>query len=412
MRYRRGLGSEVSRILFSGGTVVDGTGAPPAPADVVIEGDRILDVGTGLDGDEQVDATGRTLVPGLFDCHVHFKFSGNLDLVDQVLRPFSLGYYEAIHNMEATLRTGVTTVREASGSDLGIKEAVRRGLVRGPRMQISIAMLSQTGGHGDDCLPSGASLSWMKPYPGNPGGIVDGPEEMRRRVRELIREGADVIKVATSGGVLSPNDEPRHAHFRDDELAALVAEASAAGRFVMAHAQASDGIKAALRAGIRSIEHGIYLDDEAIELLLAKDAWLVPTLSAPRAVIAGAEAGMRLPEAMVRKAGEVMAQHRDSFSRAVAAGVRVAMGTDSGVGPHGRNLEELPLMVEASSMTPLEAWRATTSSAAELMGLADELGTLAPGKRADLVLLEGDSADLEKLAERVSGVWQDGKRSV
>jgi imidazolonepropionase-like amidohydrolase len=400
----------MTRTVFSGGTVIDGTGSPPARADVVVDGDRILEVGIGLDGDEAVDLTGRTALPGLFDCHVHFTMSGNLDVLYRVRRPFSLKYYEAIANMEATLRAGITSVREAGGSDLGVKEAVVRGMVRGPRMQISIAMISQTGGHGDTHMPSGGCFAWHQSYPGNPGGLVDGPDEMRRRVRELVREGADVIKVATSGGVLSPRDEPSHGHFRDDELSILVAEATAAGRYVMAHAQATEGIKAAVRNGIRSIEHGIYLDDEAIQMMLDRATWLVPTLAAPRAVLAASEAGVRVPEEALRKTHEVIDVHRDSFRRAVDAGVKVAMGTDSGVGSHGNNLEELALMVDNSTMSPLDAWTATTSSAAGLLGLADQLGTIAPGKRADLVALDGDPMDLEKLAERISGVWKDGSR--
>ena len=402
----------MTRTVFTGGMVIDGTGVPPAQADIVVEEDRILDVGIGLDGDEAIDTTGRTVLPGLFDCHVHFTMSGNLDVLYRVRRPFSLKYFEAIANMEATLRTGITSVREASGSDLGVKEAVTGGLVRGPRMQISIAMISQTGGHGDTHMPSGGCFAWHQSYPGNPGGLVDGPDEMRRRVRELVREGADVIKVATSGGVLSPRDEPRHGHFRDDELSILVAEAAAAGRYVMAHAQATDGIKAAVRNGVRSIEHGIYLDDEAIHMMLDRGTWLVPTLAAPRAVLAASEAGVRVSEEALRKTHEVIDVHRESFCRAVEAGVKIAMGTDSGVGPHGNNLDELALMVDNSTMTPLDAWTATTSSAARLLGVADQLGTIAPGKRADLVALDGDPMDLEKPGHRISGVWKDGSRVV
>jgi imidazolonepropionase-like amidohydrolase len=241
-----------------------------------------------------------------------------------------------------------------------------------------------------------------------PDGLVDGPEALRRRVRELVRAGADVIKVATSGGVLSPTDDPRHAHFREDELAALVAEAAAAGRWVMAHAQAADGVKAAVRAGIRSIEHGIYLDDEAIELMLERGTWLVPTLVAPRGVLAAARSGMPLPEASVRKALEVTEAHADSFRRAVAAGVKVAMGTDSGVTPHGRNLAELELMGKGG-MEPAAVLHATTASAAALMGLQDELGTLEPGKRADVVAVDGDPFELATLPDRVAAVWQDGR---
>jgi imidazolonepropionase-like amidohydrolase len=242
--------------------------------------------------------------------------------------------------------------------------------------------------------------------------VVDDPDEMRRQVRELIREGADVIKVATSGGVLSPRDDPRHGHFRDDELAVLVAEATAAGCYVMAHAQATEGIKAAVRHGIRSIEHGCYLDDEAISMMLERGTWLVPTLSAPRAVLAASVAGTHLEESALRKTNEVLEAHTQSFRRAVEAGVKIAMGTDSGVGPHGRNLEELALMVDNSSMTPLDAWVATTSSAAALCGVNDRLGTISPDKLADLTVVEGDLSDLDKLDKRVWGVWKDGVRVV
>jgi imidazolonepropionase-like amidohydrolase len=279
-------------------------------------------------------------------------------------------------------------------------------------MQISISMISQTGGHGDSWMVCGGEMPFGvgAEHPGKPRGIVDGPDEMRRKVRELIRAGSDVIKVATSGGVLSPRDDPRHGHFRDDELDVLVAEATAAGKFVMAHAQATDGIKAAVRTGIRSIEHGIYLDDEAIEMMLAAGTWLVPTLSAPRAVLAAAEAGANVGAAIVKKTEMVFADHTDSFRRAVEAGVKVAMGTDSGVGPHGQNLEEVRLMAEHSGMTAADAWVATTSSAAALLGVSDSLGTLEPGKVADVVLLRGELDDLEKLGDRVVGVWKGGER--
>jgi len=402
----------MTRVLFRAGTVFDGSGAPPAQADVVVEDGVIVDVGAGLDGDEEVSLEGRTLLPGLFDCHVHFTMSGELDLVKLMMRPFSLRYFEAAANMEATLRTGITSVREAGGSDLGVKTAVAKGLARGPRMQISIAMLSQTGGHGDDTMPCGGSPFWAQGFPGNPKWVVDGPDEMRRQVRELVREGADVIKVATSGGVLSPRDDPRHGHFRDDELAVLVAEATAAGIHVMAHAQATEGIKAAVRTGIRSIEHGVYLDDEAISMMLERGTWLVPTLSAPRAVLAAAEAGANIDETTLGKAHQVREVHLESFRRAVDAGVKVAMGTDSGVGPHGRNLEELALMAEHSSMSALDAWTATTSSAAALCGVDDRLGTISTGKLADLTVIEGDWRDLDKLGERVWGVWKEGVRVV
>jgi imidazolonepropionase-like amidohydrolase len=400
----------MTRTLFSGATIVDGTGADPAVADLAVEDDRIVEVGPGLDGDERVDLTGKALLPGLFDCHTHVTLS-TIDQNRNAQTPFSYRFYQAMANLEATLRIGITSVRDAGGADLGIKQAVADGLIGGPRMQISLSMVSQTGGHGDPWTASGAELQFFPRHPGVPDTIVDGPDEMRRTVRALVRMGADVIKVAVSGGVLSPRDKPTHAHFRQAELDVLVEEATAAGIFVMAHAQATPGIKNGIRAGIRSIDHGIYLDDEAIQMMLDRGTWLVPTLVAPRGVIDAAEAGSAIPPQAVAKAREVAEIHRASFAKAVAAGVKVAMGTDSGVTPHGDNLRELALMVDGG-MTPMQALVATTSSAAELMGVEGELGTLEPGKRADLVVVDGDPLDVATLDRRISAVYQDGVKVV
>jgi imidazolonepropionase-like amidohydrolase len=398
----------MTRMVLRGGRVFDGTGADPAAADVAVEDGRIVGVGSGLDGDEEVDVRDRTILPGLFDCHTHVTIS-NVDLWGAAQQPFSMQFYEAARNLQATLAIGITTVRDAGGADLGIKQAVADGLIAGPRLQISISMLSQTGGHGDDWYPSGAEVPLLGAHPGRPSGIVDGPDEVRRKVRELHRAGADVIKVATSGGVLSPRDDPRKAHFRPAELETLVEEATAAGMYVMAHAQGADGIKNAVRAGIRSIDHGIYLDDEAIELMLARGTWFVPTLVAPQGVLDAADAGISLPPAVIDKAHMVIDIHRTAFRHAVEAGVRIAMGTDSGVTPHGRNLRELELMA-AGGMAPGAVLEATTRSAAELMGLDEDLGTIEEGKLADLVVLGGDPFDFAAMGDRVEQVWKAGAR--
>jgi len=287
------------------------------------------------------------------------------------------------------------------------KLSVETGLIAGPHMQISLTMISQTGGHGDGWMPSGQHIRIFVPHPGVPGNIVDGVEEMRKKVRELVRMGADVIKVATSGGVLSPRDDPRHAHFTQEELNVLVETARGLGRWVMAHAQAYDGIKNAIRAGIRSIDHGIYLDDEAIGMMLERGTFLVPTLVAPLGVIRAAEAGAAIPEASVRKARDVVETHQDSFRRAVAAGVKVAMGTDSGVTPHGDNLEELALM-EQGGMSPTDVLVATTRTAAECLDVAGDRGTIEPGKRADLVVVDGDPLVFTGIKDRVTAVFRDG----
>ncbi len=396
----------MTRTVFTGGLVYDGTQGRPTEGDVLVEDGRILEVGTGLDGDVAVDCSGGYVSPGFMDCHVHVTLDAPSQM--QILEtPFSLQFFQAAANLRKTLDVGITTVRDAGGADLGIKEAVDRGMIPGPRMQISIIMLSQTGGHGDDWNVCGGDAPFFLPHPGRPSGVVDGADEVRRRVREIIRAGADVIKVATTGGVLSPRDDPRHAHFRDAEIAVMTEEATAAGIHVMAHAQGAGGIKAALRHGVRSIEHGIYLDDEAIDMMLQAGAWLVPTLHAPRAVIDAADAGLPIPQSSVDKAKAVAESHRDSVRRAHEAGVRIAMGTDCGVGAHGTNLEELELMTEAG-MSGIDTLHATTGSAAELLDVAADRGTIRPGQRADLVVVDGDPADVTGLAARVRGVYLDG----
>jgi len=399
----------MTRLLFHSGSLFDGTGAPAGEADVVVADGRIVEVGSGLDGDEAVDCTGRTILPGLFDCHVHVTSSGP-DLLVRLNKPFSYPYFEAVVNLRRTLAAGITTVRDAGGADLGVKEAVDSGLVPGPRMKIAISILSQTGGHSDGWMACGLDLT-RAATPGAPGPIVDGVEAARQKVRELIRAGADQIKVCTSGGVLSPRDDPRHAQFRLDELEEIVAEAAAGRTYVMAHAQATDGIKNAVRAGIRSIEHGVFLDEEAIEMMLASGTWLVPTLVAPVGVLEAAEAGASMPPQMLQKARDVIGVHRESIARAVAAGVKIAMGTDSGVGPHGQNLRELELMRQAG-MTPLEVLAATTSEPAKLLDVSEELGTIEVGKRADLVVVAGDPLEFTTLTERVEQVWKDGVREI
>ncbi len=401
----------VSRTLFHGGDLFDGTGEDPRPADVVVDGERIVAVGAPGTGDaeEAVDITGRTMLPGLFDCHVHVLFSG-IDILRDLQTPFSYRFFLAARNLETTLRAGITSVRDAAGADAGVKQAVERGLVAGPRMQIAIDILSQTGGHGDEYFPCGLDVPIMGvAYPGKPSCIVDGADEMRRKVRELIRAGADVLKVASSGGVLSVGSDHRRAQFRPAELDALVEEATAAGRFVMAHAQASDGIKNALRAGVRSIEHGIFLDDEAIALMLDRDVWLVPTLIAPIWVLESVDAGAQISDASIRKARDVVDVHADSVKRAVAAGVKIAMGTDAGVGPHGENLRELALM-GAAGMSPGAVLRASTIEAARLLGVEEQLGTVEEGKVADLIIVGGDPYDLAGFSGRVEQVWKGGQR--
>lgn len=401
----------MTRTVFTGGRVFDGTGAPLAEADVVVEDGRILAVGPGLDGDEAVDCTGKAILPGLFDVHVHIAFSyEDFDEVRLMHEPFSLRFFRVAENLRRTIALGITTVRDASGADAGMRAAVEQGLLVGPRMQISVTMLSMTGGHNDPWLPSGARGAWGTPYPGMPDGVCDGVAGVAAKVREVIRAGADVVKIASSGGFLSPTDDPRQPNFSEEEVRAIVEAAADLGRWVMSHAHGAEGIKRAVRAGVRSIEHGTFLDDEAIELMLERGTWLVPTLTAGDTTDELAS-DPKIPEPVRAKLRELGRPELDAFRRAAEAGVKVAMGTDCPVAPHGTNLRELELMA-ANGFTPTQALVAATSSAAELMGLERELGTIEPGKRADLVVVEGDPFDFATLKDRVEQVWKDGVRVV
>lgn len=397
--------SSVVRTVFHGGNVFDGTGGALRKTDVAIENGFIIALGDDLKGDESVDCTGMTVLPGMFDCHVHMTMAAG-GLNEALERPFSLEFYEAAEAMRRTLATGITTVRDAGGADSGIRIAQERGLIKGPRMQVSLNMISQTGGHGELLWPSGCTVDFFVPHPGRPSVIVDGPDEMRRKVRELVRAGADVIKVATSSGSLSPGSKPWMPHFRDAEIQVLVEEATAANIFVMAHAN-GQGAKNAVRHGIRSIEHGAFLDDETLDMMRDRGTWLVPTLSSAEGILEMADQGAAFPEQMLEKVRLMAEELANSTRRAIAAGVKIAMGTDAPLYPHGKNLRELELLA-GCGMKPEAALHSATLSAAELMGVDDDLGSLESGKRADLVIVEGNALNFSGLAERVRAVYQDG----
>jgi imidazolonepropionase-like amidohydrolase len=395
--------------IIRNGSLIDGNGGEPVlRAVVAMEGEKIVFVGKEEDlpiFDDKVsyiDAAGGFILPGFIDTHVHMMLE--YEPVEQRLAtPFSLNFYKAIDYMRNTINAGITTVRDCGGTDAGVKQAVERGHIVGPRMQISITALTTTGGHGDSWTASGQTVKLLlDEYPGMPNGICDGVEEVRKTVREILRAGADVIKVHSTGGVLSPTDHPEFTQFNVEELKVMVEEAAfRRGLKVMAHAQGAEGIKNAIKAGIHSIEHGIYLDDECIELMLKHGTYLVPTLLAPVSVLELAEkAG--IPDWGVKKAKEAMETHKESIAKAYRAGVKIAMGTDAGVMPHGTNLRELTLMNEIG-MSPMEAIVATTKIAAECLGWEDKVGTLEVGKLADVVITKTNPLkDLRSLEDNLN----------
>lgn len=408
----------MSLTMIHNGTLIDGNGGPPVPdAAVLIDEKRVVAAGRKQEvripdqGIAWFDAMGGYILPGLIDTHVHLMIEG-YDLTKMMTTPFSLRFYQAVERMRRTVEAGITSVRDAGGADLGVKQAVEQGLVLGPRMQISITALTITGGHGDGWMPSGMDFDLFASYPGMPSGRCDGVDSVRQKVREVLRAGAEVIKICSTGGVLSPTDHPEFTQFTMEELEAIVQEGEyRRGIKVMSHAQGAEGIKNAVRAGIHSIEHGIFLDDEAIELMLNHGTFLVPTLLAPLAVIESAEELGTMPEWGIRKARESIEAHSENIAKAHAAGVKISMGTDAGVMPHGTNLRELGLMCNVG-MSPMEALVATTKVAAECLGWQDEVGTLEAGKLADIVICGSDPlSDIRSLenVDNIRVVMKDGR---
>lgn len=402
--------------IIENGQIIDGTGSEPRQGIVVVKDNKIDYIGgasgyTKTGEETVIDAAGNTVLPGFIDTHVHMMFE-YAPLQQRLTTPFSYMFYQAMAYMQKTLDAGVTSVRDALGTDLGVKRAIEDGLIQGPRIQVSINALTITGGHGDgmqlngdvfDISPSG--------YRGMPNGIADGVDEVRKKTREMLRAGAEVIKVHATGGVLSPTDHPEFTQYSFGELSAIVEEARFRnGVKVMAHAQGAEGIKNAVRAGVHSIEHGIYLDDEAIELMKENGTYLVPTLLAPVAVLETAEE-VGMPQSAVEQSAEVIEAHQASFAKAYQAGVNIAMGTDAGVFKHGTNLRELSLMVDCG-MTPMDAIVASTKSAAECMGWEDKVGTLEEGKLADIVIAKGNPLeDINSLSnpDNILTVLKDGE---
>ncbi len=401
--------------FLRGATVFDGERFRDDLAGVLVEAGRLRVIphaaaDTVPGGAEIVDLTGSTLSPGLIDTHVHMTISTGNSL-GGFAEPFSAQFYRSVHNLATTLRAGVTTVRDAGGTDAGARQAVEDGTIEGPRLRVALSLMSQTGGHGDGWFPSGVSHPIMGEHPGRPSGVADGVDEVRKVARRILRAGADQIKICSTGGVMSPGDDPRHSQFTPDEIRTIVDEAHAQGKYVMAHAQGTQGIVNAVEAGVRSIEHGIYLDEAAADLMRERGAFLVPTLLAPLQVVRMAENGVALAPSVVDKARAVIDRHRLAVSVAAAAGVPIAMGTDAGVGPHGENLDELSLLHDAG-LSIEAALAAATSVAARLMRI-DEIGRVADGAIADLVAFSGDLRrdGLAGIGSRVTGVWKGGVRA-
>jgi imidazolonepropionase-like amidohydrolase len=386
------------RLVLTGATLIDGSGAAPARGRaVVVEQGRITDV---VDDSRRPAGTplrldGLTLLPGLINCHVHLCLGAEADPVRPLVDdPLTLTALKAAVRARQTVEAGVTTVRDLGGKyylEMSVRRAIAERLMPGPRVLAAGRGICMTGGHG----------WWF-------GREADGPEDVRKAVREQLKMGADVVKIFATGGVMTPGVEPGSPQLTESEIRAAVEEARKAGRKVAAHAQAAVGIRWCLEAGVSTIEHGIFLDEDLVARMKRDGAFLVPTLAASRAIADGESAG--IPAFMVRKSRSVIDTHLRSFALAARNGVPIAAGSDAGtpLNPHGSLVPELSLMIR-HGMTPMDAIRAATSQAAAALGIERETGRVAPGLAADLVAVEGDPlGDIDALS-RVRLVVANGE---
>jgi imidazolonepropionase-like amidohydrolase len=399
--------------VLRGGRLIEGTGSGPVEAAVVVKDQRIEAVETRSYADwpadaEIIDISGMTVLPGLIDCHDHLAMHG-YDLARRwgIDEPQTTRTLRTAKVLQETLAAGYTTIRDAGGLDAGFKRAIDEGLVTGPRLVVSLVIISPIGGIGDRVSPSGFSCC-VPNDPLLPDGVVNSLSDVRPVVRRVVRAGADVIKCATTGGASSrPGHGPHDGAFNRDEMQALVEEAHALDRRVICHALGGRGLKIAVEAGVDSIDHGCYLDQqpELLDRMVERGIFFVPTFAVY-------DFHRKSPQPHVReRARELEEHHTASLRQALAAGVKIAAGTDAGGHGHPANAIEIACLVRAG-MTPLLALRAATGWAAECIGRGDDLGTVEKGKLADLVVVAGDPlADVAILQnpEQIALVIKDGE---
>jgi imidazolonepropionase-like amidohydrolase len=388
------------------------TGKVVTPGVVVVAEGKVVGVGAKApvpEGAKVVELGDATLLPGFMDAHTHLTVEPGpdwrKDVIDSFQRTIPEQTLDTLPWARTTLMAGFTTVRNLGAEDfidVGLRNAIARGNVVGPRILAAASSLSATGGHCD------YGNSWRKGLLARDAspGVADGPDALRARVRETLKYGADLIKVCATGGVMSFNADPDAPQLTQAELDAVVDEAHAHRRKVAAHAHGAEGAKRAIRAGVDSVEHGTLMDDEALELMKRKGTWYVPTAFAFHGVKELAEKG-NLPPDSVLKLRAVDQRREQVLRKAIAMKVRIAFGTDAGVFVHGRNAEEFAALVEAG-MPPADALRAATVNAAELLGVADRLGTLEPGKLADVVAVPGNPLQDIRATQKVFFVMKEG----
>ena len=388
---------------------------PLTQVTVVIEGNTIQRIDKGYPsppaGAAVIDLKDKTVLPGLIDCHVHLEWQQSRSSYTEkyTLNDADIALRAALF-AQRTLQAGFTTVRDLGGRgvNIALRNAINQGWTIGPRIRTAGQILSVTGGHGD--ATTGSRWDLFDPPPGAEDGIADGPDACRTAVRTQVKHGADWIKVTATGGVLSLARDGLLPHYAEDELQTIVRTAADLGVPVAAHAHGDEGIRRAVEAGVVSIEHGTFMSDSTMELMKQHGTWYVPTLTAGWAVSDSAQyAPGFFPEVVRVKALGIGPKITETLRKAYRSGLKIAFGTDAGVFPHGKNNLEFQYMANAG-MQPWDILRAATASAAELLRLNDEIGTLEPGKRADLIAVDGDPIANIRTMEKVTFVMKDGKR--
>ncbi|WP_089680476.1 metal-dependent hydrolase family protein [Catalinimonas alkaloidigena] len=404
--------AQAQKIYLHCGRLIDGKqNKAQEKMTVVVEGKQIVAVQKGFvqpgTGDSLVDLRQKTVMPGFFDLHVHLESeSSPSTYIDRFrLNKADLAFRSAVY-ARRTLLAGFTTVRDLGGSgvNVALRNAINSGYAEGPRVYTAEKSIASTGGHAD---PSNGMRDDLRGDPGPAEGVINGPEEARKAVRQRYKNGADVIKITATGGVLSVAKDGSGPQFTEEEIRAIVETAKDYGMITAAHAHGAEGMKRAIRAGITTIEHGTLMDDETMDLMVEHGTWYVPTITAGKEAAANAEKPGYYPEVVVPKARAIGPKIQDNFAKAYKRGVKIAFGTDAGVFKHGENAREFGYMVDAG-MPPMEAIKAATSSAAEVLQVSNQLGSVEAGKMADLVAVDENPLTNIKTLEHVTFVMKDG----
>ena len=394
------------RFAIHAAHLIDGRSpAARGPVWVVVSGDTIESVAASAPaGLEVMDLGDATLLPGLIDCHTHLSARVGVPPVERFKSTAARSAIAGVNNVRNTIMAGFTTCRDVGGDekvDVGLRDAINAGEIVGPRMRVATWALSMTGGHGDD--RNAVDFHWCRDLP---TGVADGVDEVRKQVRFNIQQGADLIKILATGGVLSAGDNPQHTGYSFEEMRAAVEEATRQGRFVAAHCHGKDGMIVASNAGVRSIEHGSYMDTEAARVLKKNGTWYVPTLYVIEPILAPGNP-LHIQEENLAKTREVKVHMRSAFRTALREGVKIAFGTDAGVFPHGDQVREFKIYV-SEGMTPMQAIQTATLNASQLIGWEKQVGTVEPGKYADLIAVAGDPLEDITELERVKWVMKGG----